>query len=58
MALYLGADKVKLRLGEDSYIIKINPTIPIYDGVLLITKNELLLKDKNGLIITAKREEE
>lgn len=58
MALYLGNNKVKIYL--DSALRKLNlySKTPITNGVVLLSAEGYILKDLNGLFITAKKEGE
>jgi hypothetical protein len=56
MALFLGNDKVKIYLDGISYKLNLYSTIPITNGVLLLSADGCLLKDLNGLFITAEKE--
>ena len=55
MALYLGSDKkFKITIDGKQYSLKFFSTTPITNGVRLLTSEDEILKDSNGLYITAK----
>lgn len=56
MALYLGRDKVKLNLDNVIYNLNLFSEIPITNGVRLLSFENYILKDSNGLYITAKED--
>ena len=57
MALYLGSDKVKINLNNAKYYLNLYTVIPIIDGVKLLSIDNYILRDINGLYITAKESE-
>lgn len=56
MALYLGNDEVKICLDGILYKLNLHSTTPIINGVLLLSADGYILKDLNGLFITAEKE--
>lgn len=58
MATYMGKDKVKIYLDDTLSKLNIYSTTPIINGVVLLSSDEYILKDSNGLYITAKKEGE
>lgn len=54
MALYLGGKKVKMMLNNQLYHFNFYTTTLILNGAMLISSDDYTLKDKNGLILTAK----
>ena len=55
MALYLGSDKkLKITIDDKQYSLRFFSTTPITNGVRLLTSEGEILKDSNGLYITAK----
>lgn len=56
MALYLGRDKVKLNLDNVIYNLNLFSETPIANGVRLLSFENYILKDSNGLYITAKED--
>lgn len=54
MALYLGSGKQKLNLNNICFNLNIFSAIPIINGVGLLSFDNYILKDKNGLYLTAK----
>lgn len=56
MALYLGNKKVKINLDNLKFNLNLYSSIPIVNGVLLSTSNNMILKDKNGLYLTVKED--
>ena len=57
MALYLGSNKVKVNMNEIQYSIHAVSTPINFEGVRLLTSDGFILKDKNGIYITAKEDE-
>jgi hypothetical protein len=56
MALYLGSKKLKITLDNIKYNLNIFSTTPIVNGVLLLSSDNYILKDSNGLYLTAKED--
>ena len=56
MALYLGGNKVKIILNNQVYNM-IFPSVTIMDGVRLLSSDNYILQDTNGLYLTFKEEE-
>ena len=57
MALYLGSEKVKINLNGVVYNLNLFSTTPILNGVLLLSSEGYILKDANGIYLTAKEDE-
>lgn len=57
MALYLGGNKTKLYKGDYKVLLKMYSPVPITNGIRLLTSNNYILKDKNGLYLIAKESE-
>lgn len=58
MALYLGSsDKLKINLDNAVYCLNIFSTIPILNGIKLLSSDNYILKDSNGLYLTLKEGE-
>lgn len=59
MALYLGSDKVKLTLDNIIYHLNLftSSSQPIFNGIILKSSDEYILKDSNGIYLTAKEAE-
>lgn len=57
MALYLGSDKVKINLDDNTYCLNLYSISPITNGIRLLSKDFNVLKDLNNLYITSKEEE-
>lgn len=55
MALYLGSSKFKTNINGVLYYVNLFSTIPIVNGIALLSSDNYMLKDKNGLYITAKQ---
>lgn len=58
MALYLGDKKVKLNTDKVLYTLNLYSETPIVNGVMLLSADNYVLKDSNGLLITVKKESE
>lgn len=54
MALYLGSEKIKINLDNVIYYLNLYSTTPIADGVRLLSFDNYILKDNNGLYLTVK----
>ena len=58
MGLYLGSnEKLKIHFNNKKYGILLFSEIPIVNGVLLKSADGFILKDANGLYLTAKGSE-
>ena len=58
MALYLGSgEKLKINIKGGSYFVNFYSSTPIISGVTLLTSDGYILKDTNGLYLTAQEEE-
>lgn len=57
MPLYLGNDKVKININGIQYTLNIFSTAPILNGVMLLSFDDYILRDSNGLYLTAKESE-
>ena len=57
MALYLGSsDKLKINLDGVAYCLNLYSTTPITNGIRLLSLENYILKDSNGLYLTAKED--
>ena len=56
MALYLGSQRVSVKLGSSNRLIEFYSTTLITNGARLLTSNDLIVKDSNGLYITLEKE--
>lgn len=54
MALYLGNNKVKINLNGILFDLHISETAPVITGIKLLSSDNYVLKDSNGLYITVK----
>jgi hypothetical protein len=57
MALYLGSEKVKLNLDGARYFLNLSLKAPITNGIRLLSSEGIILKDSDGLYLTAKESE-
>ena len=57
MAIYLGSNKVKVILNEILYNIELFSSIPIINGIRLLSSESYILRDSNGLYLTLKESE-
>lgn len=57
MALYLGNDKVSINLNNIMYLLNIYSSELIINGILLLSSDDYILRDCNGLYLTAKEAE-
>ena len=57
MALYLGSsEKLKINLGNTVYVLNLFSEIPIINGIRLLSLDNYILKDSNGLYLTSKED--
>jgi hypothetical protein len=56
MALYLGGQRVNVKLGSSDRLIEFYSSTLITNGIRLLTSEDLLVKDSNGLYITLEKE--
>lgn len=52
MALYLGSEKVQINLNGIIYHLNLYTTTLILNGISLISSDDYILKDSNGLYLT------
>ena len=57
MAVYLGSDKVKVNLNGVEYYLNLLPKIIITNNDMLLSSDNYILTDINGLILTVKEGE-
>lgn len=57
MALYLGSSKQKISAGSSSGYVNFYSTVAMVNGIALLSSDNYMLKDKNGLYLTAKESE-
>ena len=57
MVLYLGNQKVKLNLNGIAYKLNMFSKAPIIKGTILLSSDNYILKDFDGLYITSKESE-
>lgn len=57
MALYLGSNKKIININGASFNLHIYETEPIITGIKLLSSDNYVLKDLNGLYITIKEGE-
>lgn len=57
MALYLGSEKVKISLANELFGLIIPSSSPFVNGIVLLSFDNYILKDSNGVYLTAKEEE-
>lgn len=57
MALYLGnSEKLKIIINNIIYSVQLFSETPIFNGVKLLSSENYILKDSNGLYLTAKED--
>ena len=57
MALYLGSsEKLKINIDNVKYYLNLFSKIPITNGIRLLSSNDYILKDSNGLYLTTKED--
>lgn len=57
MALYLGRDKVKINLNGVVYCLNLFSTTPITNGIRLVSSDDYILTDSNGIYLASKESE-
>lgn len=58
MALYLGSSEgLKIYLNGVEYCLNLYSTVPITNGIRLLSSEDYILKDSSGLYLTAKEDE-
>lgn len=57
MALYLGSNRQKISLGSVISCLNFYTTTTIVNGIALLSSDGYMLKDSNGLYLTAKESE-
>ena len=57
MATYLGDDKIKININGVVYKLNLFSTTPIFNGISLLSSESYILKDANGIYLTAKEVE-
>ena len=58
MAIYIGSQKYKLIAGGDVCDMQICLSTPIINGIRLLSSDDFILKDINGLYLTIEKEDE
>ena len=54
MALYLGGEKAKINLGGVACSLNVFSSSQVENGVMLLSSDDYILKDVNGLLLLAK----
>lgn len=57
MALHLGSEKLRVNVNGAVYQLNLFTTTPITNGVRLLSSENYILKDANGLYLTTKEGE-
>lgn len=58
MALYLGnSEKLKININDSVFCLNLLFEKPITNGIILLSSDSYILKDSNGLYLTAKEDE-
>ena len=57
MALFLGNSQVKIALEDKKFSLNLYSPTPITNGIRLLSSEGYILKDANGLYLTAKEED-
>jgi hemin uptake protein HemP len=57
MALYLGENKVKINLDGVVYYLNLFSETPITNGIRLLSSDNYILTDSNGVYLTVKESE-
>lgn len=56
MGLYLGSNRQKLQINNTVVNMHIYSSTPITNGIVLMSSNNYMLKDANGLFLTVKED--
>lgn len=56
MGLYLGSNRQKLQINNAVVSMHIYSSTPITNGIVLMSSNNYMLKDINGLFLTVKED--
>lgn len=56
MALYLGDKMIKVNINGVAYKFNLFSTTPILNGIRLLSSENYILKDANGIYLTAKED--
>lgn len=57
MALYLGSsEKLQINIENIRYCLNLYAKSPIINGVMLLSSDNYILKDSNGVYLTAKED--
>lgn len=56
MALYLGESKISINNNRIRYLLNLFSEVPILNGLVLLASEGYLLKDSNGIYLTAKED--
>lgn len=56
MALYLGESKISINNNRIKYLLNLFSEVPILNGLVLLASEGYLLKDSNGIYLTAKED--
>ena len=57
MALYLGnSEKLKININNIKYSLKILTETPVFNGARLLSSENYILKDSNGIYLTVKED--
>lgn len=57
MSLYLGSNRVKISMGNTTYCLNLCTVEPIINGIRLLSSDDYILKDSNGLYLTIRSNE-
>ena len=55
MALYFGSEKIKINLNGIIYYLNLFSKSPIINGAMLLSSDNYVLRDKNGLYLVVKK---
>jgi hypothetical protein len=58
MAIYAGSDQCRIVAGDEVCDLDTYSPFPITNGVRLLSSDDYVLKDKNNIYITFKKEDE
>ena len=57
MALYLGnSEKLKVKINNITHSLNLFSEIPIFNGARLLSSENYILKDSNGIYLTVKED--
>ena len=57
MALFIGNQRVVITSGDENYNLNFYSSVPVTNGMRLLSSDGYILKDANGLYLTTEEED-